>query len=182
MMAARKLALPIVLLLALGGGLAVGFFLGRGSSKEFYAISAENTCGPDALSFALAEFKIDAPPAKIAQLAGTDSQGTTMLGLKQAAELLGAQAVGMRLTQAEMEKYVKQGAGVIAFVNGNHYVWVKNVYPRGVVVKDIQPGFQFIPSEKWYPMWFEAKGGKTPAADQGKGACLIVYPKSGSKA
>ncbi|MCI0628990.1 MAG: cysteine peptidase family C39 domain-containing protein [Acidobacteria bacterium] len=181
MLAIKKAAAPLLICLALVGGLAIGYFVGRGGTKESYEVPVKNTCGPDALSAALAEFKIEAPPKKIAELAGTDSQGTTMLGLKQAAESFGTKAVGLRLSQKELESYVQKGAGVIAFVNGDHYVWIKNAHPRGMVVKDAQPGFQFIPFEKWYPMWFEAKGGKIPDANSGHGVCLIVYPKADSK-
>ena len=163
---------------ALAIGLLVGYLAGRQTSREVDRVVSKNTCGPDALSAALAEFKIQAPPGKIAELAGTDASGTTMLGLKQAAETLGAKATGLRLSQKELEGYVKQGVGVIAFVNGDHYVWVKNTHPQGVVIKDIQPGFQFVPYEKWYPMWL----GKTPDAKKGRGVCLIVYPKSEPKA
>jgi len=174
-------AVWVIVLVALVIGVGIGFFAGKGTSKESYQVPTKNTCGPDALSAALAEFKIEATPKKIAELAGTDPSGTTMLGLKQAAESLGTKAVGLRLSQKEMESYVKQGIGVIAFVNGDHYVWVKNTHPRGVVIKDTQPGFQFVPFEKWYPMWFEAKGGKVPDTNSGHGTCLIVYPKADSK-
>jgi hypothetical protein len=61
-------------------------------------------------------------------------------------------------------------------------VWIKNTHSRGVIIKDSQPGFQFIPYEKWYPMWFESKDGKTPAAEKGRGVCLIVHPRSDAKA
>ncbi|MEK7856479.1 MAG: cysteine peptidase family C39 domain-containing protein [Acidobacteriota bacterium] len=163
-------ALWLFVLAALAVGIGIGFFAGKAGSKESYQVPGKNTCGPDALSAALAEFKVEASPKKIAELAGTDSQGTTMLGLKQAAESLGMKAVGLRLSQKEMESYVQRGAAVIAFVNGDHYVWIKNIHPRGVVIKDAEPGFQFIPYEKWYPMWlsperqsngFESKDGKT---------------------
>jgi len=174
---AGKNSVYVVVALALLGGVAIGYFAGRGSSHESYQVSIKNTCGPDALSAALAEFKIQASPEKIAQLAGTDAQGTTMLGLKRAAESLGTKAVGLRISQKELESHVKQGAGVIAFVNGDHYVWVKNTHPRGVVIKDAEPGFQFVPFDEWYPMWFESKGGKTPADEKGRGICLIVVPK-----
>ena len=148
---------------ALAIGLLVGYLAGRKTTREVDRVASKNTCGPDALS---------AAPA------GPDASGTTMLGLKQAAETLGAKATGLRLSQKELEGYVKQGVGVIAFINGDHYVWVKNTHPQGVVIKDIQPGFQFVPYEKWYSMWL----GKTPDAKKGRGVCLIIYPKSEPKA
>lgn len=172
-----KYSIFVIVAIALLGGVLIGYYAGRSTSKETYQVPTKNTCGPDALSAALAEFKIQAPPEKIAQLAGTDGSGTTMLGLKHAAETLGVKAVGLRLSQKELESYVKQGVGVIAFVNGDHYVWVKNIHPRGVVIKDIQPGFQFVPYEQWYSMWFEIKSGKMVPAEKGRGVCLIVVPK-----
>jgi ABC-type bacteriocin/lantibiotic exporter with double-glycine peptidase domain len=160
---------------ALVAGLAVGFAAGRHGDPQTYDVPAVNRCGPDALSAALADLSIEAPADRVAKIAGTDGQGTTMLGLKEAAEAFGAKAVGLRLSQQEMESYFRKGAEVVAFVNGDHYVWVKNVHPRGVVIKDpSQPGFQFIPLERWHAMWM-GDGGK----ERGRGVCLVVYPKSG---
>lgn len=152
---------------------------GRLPSKNFFHRPVPNTCGPDALAAALAQFKIRVTSSQIAQLAGTDLSGTTMLGLKHAADTLGTKSVGLRLSQRELEAYVNQGAGVIAFVNGNHYVWVKNTRPQGVVIKDAQPELQFVALEKWYPMWFESTDGKTPDPESGRGVCLVIFPGPG---
>lgn len=148
---------------------------------ESYGASVKNTCGPDALSAALAKFNIDASPLKIAQLAGSDVEGTTMLGLKQAAESLGTKATGVRLSQEELESHLKHGASIIAFVNQNHFVWVKEIRRQGVLVKDATSEFQIIPFEKWHSMWFEAKDGNTPLSQEGLGLCLVLYPKASTR-
>ena len=132
--------------------------------------------GPQALAYALAEHRIVTSPEEIEQLAGTDAEGTTMLDLKRVAEMFSMRTTGMRLSQEELESYVERGHEVLTFVNHDHYVWVKRMHPMEVVVKDRSPGFQFIPSEQWYRMWFESKHGNTPTPDQGRGLCLVLLP------
>ena len=151
-------------------------FLPIGHAEETPRHAHFNDCGPEALSAALAERQVSVAPEKIAELAGTDATGTTMLGLKRAAEALGVKAQGMRLSQAELESYVEWGYGVIAFVHRNHYVWVRRIHPKGVVLKDVGPGFHVIPHEQWYAMWFESKRGKPPAPEEGRGLCLVLAP------
>lgn len=174
----NKLNVSLIVLVALLCGTGIGYFAGHGSSQETYQVPGRNTCGPEALSAVLAELKVEASSQRIAELSGTDSEGTTMLGLKRAAEALGLKAMGSRLTQSELEAHLKRGSGIIAFVNGNHYVAIKGVHPKGVVIKDTQPGFQFVPYDKWSAMWFERKGGRIPSIEEGRGICLVVYPKN----
>jgi len=130
-----------------------------------------NYNGPESLLAMLAKFRIQTTRDRIAQLAGTDAQGTCMHGLKEAADTLGMKAIVLMLSQKDLERYVKEGVGVIALVN-DHYVWVKEIQPGGVLIKDIQPGFRFVSLEEWHAMWF---AGKT-SDGEGLGYCMLVSP------
>lgn len=132
-----------------------------------------NDCGPQALAAALREYRINALPESIAALAGTDAEGTTMLGLRDAAVALGVKAEGMRLSYSGLESRLDGGASAIAFVNRDHYVWIKKLHPLGLVVKDVAPGFKFYSKSDWCRIWFEDAG---DAEEKGEGLCLVLSP------
>ncbi len=61
-------------------------------------------CGAACLASVAAYYKLHLPVARIRQFAGTDKQGTNVLGLVQAAEQLGFTAKGVRGTVESLEK------------------------------------------------------------------------------
>ena len=171
--------LRTVVVLAVGlivFGIVIGFSVGKGRSAESYKVASRNTCGPEALAAAFASAHIQVDAAKLAKAAGTDEEGTTMLGLKNAAEALGAKAVGLRLHRKELADFVREGALVIAFVNKDHYVWVRGIHPQGVVIKDNRPGFRFVESKQWNEMWLGIAQDSIQDPDYEKGIVLVVYP------
>jgi ABC-type bacteriocin/lantibiotic exporter with double-glycine peptidase domain len=115
-------------------------------------------------------------------MAGTDPSGTTMLGLKQAAEALGLKAVGMRLSLGDLAESIAQGKAVIAFVGGDHYVWVREVGENSVVFSDDTPGEQTLSADQWLLLWEKPiphQLGLGPSAAsftqaRGQGLCLVL--------
>lgn len=137
---------------------------------------AKNDCGPQALSGLLKEYGIRTTPESIAAIARTNAEGTTMLGLRDAAVALGVKAEGMRLSYAGLESRLSSGEGAIAFVNRDHYVWIKKTHPLGLVVKDVSPGFRFFKKEEWSRIWFEDP---EEGVSDGEGLCLVITPPPG---
>ncbi|MCA9399777.1 MAG: hypothetical protein KC618_08505, partial [Candidatus Omnitrophica bacterium] len=98
---------------------------------------------------------ITADLSQIKILAQTDVEGTTLYGLKKAAEYYGLQAMGMKLSYEELRAYLQRGYHAIAFVNNDHYVYIKKDHPEGIVYKDVAPGFQFAVDYQWRKIWYE---------------------------
>ncbi len=75
------------------------------------------TCGPSALATILKSIGIYTSEAEIAQLSGTDETGTTLYGLKTAANAKGITAIAARLTIDKLQaNYL-----VVLTINGvNH--------------------------------------------------------------
>ncbi len=145
------------------------FFSNRASINP----SAPNDCGPQALVALLAEYRIRTSPESVALLAGTDAEGTTMIGLKRVVESHGITCDGMRLRADQLRAKLEEGHGVIAFVNGDHYVHVKNAHSLGFVVKDRDPGYRFVPMDEWGKIWFDDPD---DAVTNGEGMCLVLAP------
>lgn len=76
-------------------------------------------CGPKALCIALDQLGLSSDVTALSKLAGTDRTGTTMDGLKRAAEMSGLRARGLRVDLAYLERMPKPS---IAWIGRDHYV------------------------------------------------------------
>ena len=85
-------------------------------------------CGPRALSIACAQLGIVSSPADLTRAAGTNSKGTTMAGLKRAAEGLKLKAEGVQVSR---EALPDVPTPCIGWVNRDHYVVVCGFNGRG---------------------------------------------------
>ena len=91
------------------------------------------TCGPAALATILKSMGIYTTEAEIAKLAGTDETGTSLYGLKTAAQAKGATAIGARLTTDQL----KTNYMVVLSINGvNHFEVVLNITDTTVYLFD----------------------------------------------
>ena len=89
---------------------------------------AQAMCGPECLARVLKHYGIEAAPREIARLAGTTAEGTTMLGLAQAAETKGLQAKGMLLGWQELREIPKPS---ILWTPARHYLVLEDVEGPG---------------------------------------------------
>ena len=105
-------------------------------------------CGPVALAKLLSARGIEAKAEELAQAAGTDSTGTSMLGLIKAAEQKGLQLSGVEASEIE-----ELTAPFIAFVNERHFVLVKEIRPDDVVVSGIEKEEAVISKKDFQEMW-----------------------------
>ena len=111
--------------------------------------TVQNRCGPEALSILLSQSGIKADPQELALLAGTDEKGTTMLGLKQAAEKKGLSLTALRLTSSRLSEF--KGKAIL-FVDGSHFVFLKDTSEGGIIVIDSSSAVK-IPCDELKNRW-----------------------------
>jgi parallel beta-helix repeat protein len=91
------------------------------------------TCGPAALATILKSIGIYTTEAEMAKIAGTDETGTSLLGLKHAANAKGINAYGYELTVEQLQtNYI-----VVLKINGyNHFDVIQNITNDTVTLFD----------------------------------------------
>ncbi len=95
-----------------------------------------NDCGAACLASAAAFYKLKLPVARIRQFAGTDKQGTNVLGLVEAAKKLGFEARGVRASAKELSNIPLPAIAHVAMGNQQHYVVIYKVTDRNVEIMD----------------------------------------------
>ncbi len=94
-------------------------------------------CGAACLASVAAFYKLKLPVSRIRQYAGTDKRGTNVLGLIEAAELLGFQAKGAKGTFESLDKIPKPTiAHVIIDGKLAHYVVIYKVGKKSITIMD----------------------------------------------
>jgi len=106
-------------------------FLGRG---EVPIQQYDNTCGPAALMYALSLLGVEATEEELAKLSGTTPEGTSMLGLMQAARTFGFDAAGYRVDPADVDRLPIPA--VLFLPARKHFVVLTEVTPDSVHVAD----------------------------------------------
>lgn len=127
----------------------------------------EIDCGPAALLAVLRYWRGDDSLAHIRELAQTDSRGTTLLGLAQAAERLGFTATG---ATGEYDDLLREPMPCIAHVVNEdglqHYVTLYQVRPDWALVGDPAVGLRRWTRETFTTQWRQkAILRLTPAGD-----------------
>jgi trimeric autotransporter adhesin len=91
------------------------------------------SCGPAALATVLKTMGIYATEAELAKLAGTNETGTSLYGLKTAAQAKGVTATAVRLTTDQLKtNYI-----VVLSINGyNHFEVIKSITTTTVTLID----------------------------------------------
>ncbi len=98
-------------------------------------------CGVACLASVLAFYELGVPLAQIRKHTGTDKNGTTLLGLLQAAQKLGLDAKGIRCDWASLHKIPKPAIVHISFEKtADHYVVVYKVKRDTIVIMDPADG------------------------------------------
>lgn len=102
-------------------------------SGEMIMATSVYTCGPAALATILKNLGIFTTEAELAQIAKTDQDGTSLLGLKNAAKSKGVNAFGYELSVGQLKPdYI-----VVLKINGyNHFDVVQNVTNETVTLFD----------------------------------------------
>lgn len=144
------------------------YFLGYEylDKQNVFLQEGESDCGPAALMNVFQKYGIESSLEEIELIAGTTEEGTSMLGLKQMAELKGLKATGWKYT---WEDFSKTTLPVIAFVRSNHYVVVDSIYENGdLIIIDPARGRLKMSARKFKRIWsgetlqIERAGSKEP--------------------
>lgn len=128
--------------------------------KTFVRQNDSSDCGVACLCSLVRYYGGDASVEHIRELSGTTSQGTTMLGLKQAAGHLGLEAAGFE--QAEIQHLVEHGQPVILHVllDGQleHYIiWYGKKAHEMNLLGDPAGGIITMSDEELYRIWISRK-------------------------
>src|SRR5664279_2688625 len=112
-------------------------------------------CGAACLASVAAFYKLRLPVSRIRQYAGTDKRGTNVLGLIEAAELLGFQAKGAKGTFDSLSKIPKPAiAHVIIDGKLAHYVVIYKVGKKSITIMDPADGrFHKKTNEAFQKIW-----------------------------
>jgi hypothetical protein len=97
-------------------------------------------CGPQALLLVCQKLNIpptEATPEGLRSAAGTGKNGTTLAGLKKAAESVGLVAEGV---QMDLHALARLETPAVAWMDGNHYIAVLSVHGDTATVHDPNRG------------------------------------------
>jgi hypothetical protein len=109
-----------------------------------------NDCGPAVLKMIFDYFKIPATLSEISKKV-LRKRGSTMLSLKEMAELKGLKAEGWRLSFNDLKKI---NLPAIAFIEGNHFVVISRITVNGeIIVLDPAIGKLKYPLPKFKNIW-----------------------------
>jgi ABC-type bacteriocin/lantibiotic exporter with double-glycine peptidase domain len=92
-----------------------------------------NNCGPSALKMILDYYHIPSSLEEIEQGVKLSHKGSSMLALKEMAELKGLKAEGWNLT---LEDFLKSSFPAVLFVNGNHFIVADSVLSDTLYLRD----------------------------------------------
>ena len=110
-----------------------------------------NDCGPVALDNACKIYGIPSTPAKLATLAGTNAQGTTMQGLYDAAIKKGMIAKRHDGIDIARLKQIKMPA--IAYVNRNHFFLISRFVDDRLRILDTRKAPYWLSASEFSKIW-----------------------------
>ncbi len=101
--------------------------------KEQFLQQKSNTCGPAALSYLFNMYGLMVDEDQIAQLANTNSQGTSLKDLIDCAKKYGFKAWG---EQQNLQGLIECPKPVIAHINNSHFVTVEKISETNIILFD----------------------------------------------
>jgi ABC-type bacteriocin/lantibiotic exporter with double-glycine peptidase domain len=111
----------------------------------------QNNCGPAALKMVFDYYGIPSTLAEIEQSVGLTAKGSSMLALKEMAELKGLRAEGWRYT---LKDFLKAQMPVIVFVNGDHFAVVDSITEhKEILMRDPALGRLKLPAKRLPNIW-----------------------------
>ena len=102
-------------------------------SHERFMQSGKNTCGAAALAFVLSYLGQRTTESDITGMISIGDDGTSMLELKRAVEVVRFKGIGVRENYSALQS---ETLPVIAYINNNHYVVVINVLQHSLTIFD----------------------------------------------
>jgi RHS repeat-associated protein len=138
-------------------------------------IKSAQVCGPVALRKLLLAKGVESTVDELSLLAGTDSTGTSMYGLVQAAKAKGVDLTGVSVPDLTVLK-----TPFIAYVNGNHFILVNEVREDSVLIADTTRADRAMPAAEFMNAW-DGKALVVSAASDGLQELLDPQALRGAK-
>jgi len=109
-----------------------------------------NNCGPSALKMVFDHYHVSSTLQEIEEKVGLSEKGSSMLALKEMAELKGLKAEGWRLT---LEDFLKRQFPLLLFIHNDHYVIADSVRNNEVFIRDPAIGRLKMDKNKLTNIW-----------------------------
>mgnify|MGYP001562286475 len=109
-----------------------------------------NDCGPSALKMIFDYYNISLSLDEIEKELGLTEKGTSMLALKEMAEVKGLKAEGWRLT---LDDFLNRQFPLILFVHNDHYIVADSVNNNEVFIRDPSIGRLKMKKNKLKNIW-----------------------------
>lgn len=116
----------------------------------------EKDCGVACLATIAKQYGLKIPISKIREVAGTDKQGTSALGIIKAAESIGFTAKGVKASKPEdiFGEFPKPAiAHVIINKNLLHYVVIHKITEKEIIVADPAKGIVKYTPKEFFEIW-----------------------------
>jgi ABC-type bacteriocin transporter len=137
----------------------------------------QTDCGPAVLATIAKHYKIALSKAKLREIAGTDLQGTNLLGLSQAAERAGFETLGATAQWQTLFGRITfpMVAHVVTERGTGHFVTLYEVDDEGVLLADPAGGVERWTKEKFLERWLIHR--LPHRGEERFGALLLLAPK-----
>lgn len=116
----------------------------------------EKDCGVACIATIAKQYGLKVPISKIREVAGTDKQGTSALGVIKAAESIGFTAKGVKVSKPEdiFSEFPKPAiAHVIINQSLLHYVVIHKVTKKEIIIADPAKGIVKYKPEEFFSIW-----------------------------
>lgn len=109
-----------------------------------------NNCGPIALKMIFDHYHISSTLQEIEKKVNLSKKGSSMLALKEMAELKGLKVEGWKLT---LEDFLKSNFPAIIFVNNDHFILADSITANEIYFRDPAIGKIRITKNKLNKIW-----------------------------
>jgi len=118
---------------------------------DLFLCDKDYKSGPASLAFVINQLPYPYKELKeISKLCGTTSKGTTIQGIKNAAEILGLTAISVK---EDIESLCKEIMPVIAYINDKNYVVIEKKNKKVLYIFDPVSGHIIMRNEQFMNIW-----------------------------
>lgn len=118
--------------------------------KRLGRSDSPSDCGPKSLQFVLQHYGIEASIDELAKKAGTTSQGTTLLALRNTARAFGLSSDGWMVAREDLQRI---HLPAIVFVDGKHFSVLASTSAEDVLLIDPDRGALRVRINDFFEVW-----------------------------
>lgn len=135
-----------------------------------YKQADRKDCGPTCIKIVAKHYGKTLHIQSLRNLAETTREGSSLLGLSEAAEKIGFHTIGVKITYSKLVEEVP--LPLIAHWNKNHFVVVYKIKKDRVYISDPAHGLLDYPKEKFIKFWI----GNNADENTEEGIALLIEP------